>query len=644
MATKQFLSLEGLSTYDSLIKQYIGTEDAKSIKSITVVGNTVSFFKTADASGTASYTVSLPDVSNFLEKLSNPTGGNLVASKADGTIEEIDFSTDELITGYFDDEPDPGQIVIYDGVNADIMTAEVNIDDVLTKLSDATGDKVIVSNDEGEILESDIDISEVLTVLENATGGKVVTTDVNGDIVESDIVANDVLTKLPTSDNGKVVVVKPDGTLEGSSEIYVTGYHFSGSSTVADDIIVRRDYDGREVKPSGISVNNILQKLSNPSGSKIVTSNNDGTITESGVSLSDLASVTYVDGEFDTLDGEITALDQSLSAVAKSGDAEDVAYDNTDSGLTADDVQGAIDELAEASAGGVASKTVYLRDESAGQSDYAKVYKLYQGANAPDAQTDPATLIGTVNIPLDKVVQDGHIVTVEDGVDSDGDTVPAGTADGTYVKLTFQNVSTPVYINVEDLVDVYTGGTTAEATVSISNANEITVTINEINGSKLAATSVAKGKLATAVQDSLDLADSAVQSVAEGATNGTVAVDGTDVAVHGLGSAAYTASTAYEAAGSISTAIGALDADLDASGTAQHSGTFVVSGVTEVDGVITAVDSTEVEAAGAAATAKSEVIGSSTDTASASTIYGAKAYADASTEAIATADITALFD
>ena len=57
----------------------------------------------------------------------------------------------------------------------------------------------------------------------------------------------------------------------------------------------------------------------------------------------------------------------------------------------------------------------------------------------------------------------------------------------------------------------------------------------------------------------------------------------------------------------ISTAIGALDADLDASGTAQHNGTFVMSGVTEVDGVLTHVDSVEVEAAGAAATAKSTI-------------------------------------
>ena len=57
----------------------------------------------------------------------------------------------------------------------------------------------------------------------------------------------------------------------------------------------------------------------------------------------------------------------------------------------------------------------------------------------------------------------------------------------------------------------------------------------------------------------------------------------------------------------ITNAIGALDADLDASGNAQHNGTFVMSGVTEVDGVLTAVDSVEVENAGAAAAAKATI-------------------------------------
>jgi hypothetical protein len=49
-------------------------------------------------------------------------------------------------------------------------------------------------------------------------------------------------------------------------------------------------------------------------------------------------------------------------------------------------------------------------------------------------------------------------------------------------------------------------------------------------------------------------ADTAVQSVVTGSANGTIAVDGEDVAVKGLGSAAYTASTAYDAAGSANTA------------------------------------------------------------------------------------------
>ena len=109
-------------------------------------------------------------------------------------------------------------------------------------------------------------------------------------------------------------------------------------------------------------------------------------------------------------------------------------------------------------------------------------------------------------------------------------------------------------------------------------------------------TGIAKADLAQGVQDSLDAADSAIQSVAEGSTNGTIAVDDTDVAVHGLGSAAYENTTAFDAAG-------------------------------------------------AAATAKSEVIGESTDADSAATVYGAKAYADAKkSEVIGTSSDTASAD
>lgn len=60
------------------------------------------------------------------------------------------------------------------------------------------------------------------------------------------------------------------------------------------------------------------------------------------------------------------------------------------------------------------------------------------------------------------------------------------------------------------------------------------------------------GNYATAAQGAK--ADSAVQSVTTGGNNGTINVDGTDVAVKGLGSAAYTESSAYDAAGTGSAA------------------------------------------------------------------------------------------
>lgn len=60
------------------------------------------------------------------------------------------------------------------------------------------------------------------------------------------------------------------------------------------------------------------------------------------------------------------------------------------------------------------------------------------------------------------------------------------------------------------------------------------------------------GNYATAAQGAL--ADSAVQSVVAGTTNGTISVDGTEVSVAGLKSAAYTEASAYDTAGAATTA------------------------------------------------------------------------------------------
>ena len=69
-----------------------------------------------------------------------------------------------------------------------------------------------------------------------------------------------------------------------------------------------------------------------------------------------------------------------------------------------------------------------------------------------------------------------------------------------------------------------------------------------------AARGTAISGLQTQINEIKTTADGAIQEIATGTANGTIKVDGTDVAVKGLGSAAYTASTAYDAAGAAATA------------------------------------------------------------------------------------------
>lgn len=157
---------------------------------------------------------------------------------------------------------------------------------------------------------------------------------------------------------------------------------------------------------------------------------------------------------------------------------------------------------------------------------YAKAYTITQAATG---------LSATINIPKDMVVQSGAVETKS----SSG----AWGSAGTYLVLTLANASSDkVYINVGNLIEYVTSGSQSGdmIVVSISNDHKVTATITD--------GTVTKAKLASAVQTSLGKADTAVQSVIAGDStsgNGTIKVDGTAVSVYGLQSAAYTASTAY---------------------------------------------------------------------------------------------------
>lgn len=162
--------------------------------------------------------------------------------------------------------------------------------------------------------------------------------------------------------------------------------------------------------------------------------------------------------------------------------------------------------------------------------------------------------ITVIDIPKDMVVSGGEVVKD-----------PVGQTPGTYICLTLANATQDkLYINVAGLVDVYTaaeGATEIQLAFGGTNGHEVSATLVDggvstdkiaegaVTTAKIADKNVTKAKLEQAVQDSLGKADTAVQTVAEGTVNGKILVDGEGVKVHGLGSAAYQNSDAFDGAG-----------------------------------------------------------------------------------------------
>jgi hypothetical protein len=260
---------------------------------------------------------------------------------------------------------------------------------------------------------------------------------------------------------------------------------------------------------------------------EVVILDANGQVTYSGVTLANVirksadTGATFTEGQVATFDSTGNAVKgTTLADVATSGEASDVSFVPGTSGLASTDVQGALEELAAASGGGVASKTVYITETAGGPSDlYSKRYGIYQGATGSSASPVPAEKLTDIDIPKDMVVEDGSVVeiffddsddTLHEGSISGPDVTeaimgpgvtPTAADAGKYIKLVVANAtSTALYIKATDLVDIYTGGTTSDGTIAISASNEVTFTLSQsVHGSlTLADNSVQKGWTTTA--------------------------------------------------------------------------------------------------------------------------------------------------
>lgn len=313
-------------------------------------------------------------------------------------------------------------------------------------------------------------------------------------------------------------------------------------------------------------------------------------VSENVVTLK--AGLQEVDGIIsNTSDSDIV-----LEEVAVTGAAEDVSYDNTTSELTATDVQAAIDEVAAASAGGVSSKTVYMVSASTSGTEYAAIYNFYQGDEGDASDPDANELIGTINVKKDQFVDEASVVDITfDSVNNklmDGTTdvtalikgagvTPTAADAGKYAKLIFavkgseSNKKDTIYFSLREFVDIYTGGSTSEITVSIDNNNVVTADVVDVAASKVTY-----------------IAADAEHSVARESVGAALArLDGSD-------------STTGSVSKKVKDAVDALDAVADATKTAidgatdrtlaNSDGVFVLQSVTEADGKLSAMGVAEV--------------------------------------------------
>lgn len=285
--------------------------------------------------------------------------------------------------------------------------------------------------------------------------------------------------------------------------------------------LVKLDANG-QVVDANVAAADVLTKFNSATANTIIVANADGTISTTAVLLSDIIKKSTDSGATFTA-GQWAVFDSTGNVKGMTATAANVAFDDTTAQTGGNTVQAAIESIAAATGGGVAAKTVYITETSGSSSDpYSKRYGIYQGANGSSSSPVPAEKLGDIDIPKDMVVEDGSVVdivfddsddTLHEGSISGPDVTEAivgtgGTATaadaGKYIKLIIANTaSTAIYIKATDLVDIYTGGTTNDMTISISNSNVITGTLSAAHIISLGLADTALQPITSATADNI---------------------------------------------------------------------------------------------------------------------------------------------
>ena len=148
MAKLNVFTLENLSLYDSLIKQYIDAGDAKSIKSVAIAGRTLKFFRDAEPveGATPDFTIEIPlqdltaiqtaiqNNKDAIDAINNTENGILVTAKAYAD-EKVKALADGAVKTNADDiDALEGRADAVEGRATELETRATNLETTVNRL------------------------------------------------------------------------------------------------------------------------------------------------------------------------------------------------------------------------------------------------------------------------------------------------------------------------------------------------------------------------------------------------------------------------------------------------------------------------------------------------------------------------------